>query len=83
MTLLMSIIFLNYEKYTGPPKASRNQVHRVTAASECLNWLFFIQFNDRKTQHQIVNYHKQQEKLQSFKPHQIQKSHFLAPKSRC
>jgi hypothetical protein len=42
--------------YTGPSTTSRNQPHRITAASECLNWVVnTFQLNDRETQQQVVN----------------------------
>ena len=42
--------------FTGTPTTSRNQTHRITAASECLNWVVnTFQLNDRETQQQVVN----------------------------
>ena len=40
---------------TGPSTTSRTQTHRITAASECLNWVVnTFQLNDRETQQQVV-----------------------------
>ncbi len=51
-----NIHFKNYDMYTGTPTTSRTQTHRVTCASECLNWVVnTFQLNDRETQQQIVN----------------------------
>jgi hypothetical protein len=42
--------------FTGPPTTSRTQTHRITTASECLNWVVnTFQLNDRETQQQVVN----------------------------
>ena len=51
-----TIHFKNYDMFTGTPTTSRNQTHRITAASECLNWVVnTFQLNDRETQQQVVN----------------------------
>ena len=51
-----NIHFKNYDMYTGPSTTSRTQTHRITAASECLNWVVnTFQLNDRETQQQVVN----------------------------
>ena len=51
-----NIHFKNYDMYTGTPTTSRTQTHRVTCASECLNWVVnTFQLNDRETQQQVVN----------------------------
>ena len=51
-----NIHFKNYDMFTGPSTTSRTQTHRITAASECLNWIVnTFQLNDRETQQQVVN----------------------------
>jgi hypothetical protein len=51
-----TIHFKNYDMFTGPPTTSRTQTHRITTASECLNWVVnTFQLNDRETQQQVVN----------------------------
>jgi hypothetical protein len=51
-----NIHFKNYDMFTGTPTISRTQTHRITAASECLNWVVnTFQLNDRETQQQVVN----------------------------
>lgn len=53
---VFNIHFKNYDMFTGPSTTSRNQTHRITAASECLNWVVnTFQLNDRETQQQVVN----------------------------
>ena len=34
-----TIHFKNYDMFTGTSTTSRTQTHRITAASECLNWV--------------------------------------------
>ena len=51
-----TIHFKNYDMFTGTTTTSRTQTHRITAASECLNWVVnTFQLNDRETQQQVVN----------------------------
>jgi hypothetical protein len=51
-----NIHFKNYDMFTGPSTTSRTQTHRITTASECVNWVVnTFQLNDRETQQQIVN----------------------------
>ena len=51
-----TIHFKNYDMFTGTTATSRTQTHRITAASECLNWVVnTFQLNDRETQQQVVN----------------------------
>ena len=51
-----TIHFKNYDMFTGTPTTSRTQTHRITCASECLNWVVnTFQLNDRETQQQVVN----------------------------
>ena len=53
---VFNIHFKNYDMYTGPSTTSRTQTHRVTVASECLNWVVnTFQLNDRETQQQVCN----------------------------
>ena len=53
---VFNIHFKNYDMYTGPSTTSRTQTHRITAASECLNWVVnTFQLNDRETQQQVVS----------------------------
>ncbi len=51
-----TIHFKNYDMFTGTTTTSRTQTHRITAASECLNWVVnTFQLNDRETQQQVLN----------------------------
>jgi hypothetical protein len=51
-----TIHFKNYDMFTGTPTTARTQTHRITCASECLNWVVnTFQLNDRETQQQVVN----------------------------
>ncbi len=51
-----TIHFKNHDMITGTTTTSRTQTHRITAASECLNWVVnTFQLNDRETQKQVVN----------------------------
>ena len=51
-----TIHFKNYDMFTGTSTTARTQTHRITAASECLNWVVnTFQLNDRETQQQVVN----------------------------
>ena len=53
---VFNIHFKNYDMYTGPSTTSRTQTHRVTVASECLNWVVnTFQLNDREPQQQVCN----------------------------
>jgi hypothetical protein len=53
---VFNIHFKNYDVFLGPSTTSRTQTHRITVASECLNWVVnTFQLNDRETQQQVLN----------------------------
>jgi hypothetical protein len=53
---VFNIHFKNYDMFLGPSTTSRTQTHRITVASECLNWVVnTFQLNDRETQQQVLN----------------------------
>ena len=53
---VFNIHFKNYDVFLGPSTTSRTQNHRITVASECLNWVVnTFQLNDRETQQQVLN----------------------------